>query len=151
MSVTDTYWNLPDPVTQSGFYDGVVGKRFFAFIIDSLIIGLIAAIIVPFTAFVALLFVGFLTFVISLIYRSVTLANRSATLGMRLMGIEFRTHDGQRLDGKLAIFHTLILHASLAAGLPQLISVVLMLFSPRGQGLGDMVLGTVAINRSALR
>jgi hypothetical protein len=33
--------------------------------------------------------------------------------------------------------------------LPQLLSIAMMLFGARGQGLTDFVLGTVAINRAA--
>jgi hypothetical protein len=33
--------------------------------------------------------------------------------------------------------------------IPQLLSVALMMLSRRGQGLTDMVLGSVAINRAA--
>ena len=33
--------------------------------------------------------------------------------------------------------------------MPQIISIVLMLTSPRAQGLSDHVLGTAAVNRAA--
>lgn len=151
MTVTDTYWNLPDPVSQSGFYDGVASKRLFAFIIDSLIIGILTAILIPLTAFVALFFIAFTSLVISIIYRTISITSGSATPGMRMMGIEFRTHQGARLTSGMALVHTLLFHASLAAGLPQLISAALMATGKRGQGLSDHVLGTVAINRTARR
>ena len=151
MSVTDTYINLPDPVSQAAFYDGVAGKRLIAFLVDSVIIGLITAILIPLTAFVALIFFGFFGLIISIIYRTISLSSGSATPGMRLMGIEFRTHQGERLSRNLALAHTLFFHASLAAGLPQLISAILMATGARGQGLSDHILGTVAINRSAKR
>ena len=151
MTVTDSYMNLPDPVSQSGFYDGVASKRLYAFIIDSVVIGLITALLIPLTAFVALIFFGFTAMVISILYRTISISSGSATPGMRLMGIEFRTHKGERLTGKLALVHTLLFHASLAAGFPQLLSAILMGTGSRGQGLSDHVLGTVAINRTARR
>lgn len=149
MSLTDTNWNLPDPVSQAGFYDGVAGKRLIAFFVDSLIICLITAVLIPLTAFIALIFFGFFALIISILYRTISLASGSATPGMRLMGIELRTHKGERFSRNMALVHTLFFHASLAAGLPQLISVVLMATGARGQGLSDHVLGTVAINRTA--
>ena len=45
--------------------------------------------------------------VISFLYRWVTIASGSATLGMRMMSIEFRTRYGERFDGGTALLHTL--------------------------------------------
>lgn len=78
-----------------------------------------------------------------------TLANGSATLGMRLMSIEIRRHDGQRLDLGTAVMHTLGYTLSMSFVLPQIASIILMMTGDRGQGLTDLVLGTAAINRSA--
>lgn len=44
MTAFDTHSHLPDPKTQSGFYEGVVTKRLLAWVID---ISMIAVIIVP--------------------------------------------------------------------------------------------------------
>ena len=66
---------------------------------------------------------------------------------MRMMGIRFLSRDGARFDAATAFLHTLAYTMSVAFLLPQIISVGLMLLSPRGQGLTDHVLGSVAINR----
>jgi uncharacterized RDD family membrane protein YckC len=142
-------WGLPDPETKSEFYADVASKRLIAWIVDTIVIVLICALIVPFTAFTALFFLPFLGLVVSLIYRIVTLAGRSATPGMRLVALEFRCHDGRRFDLPMAALHTLGYTVSMAMVFPQVISIILMLTSARGQGLSDMVLGTAALNRAA--
>ncbi|MGR3660875.1 MAG: RDD family protein [Paracoccaceae bacterium] len=147
--MSDTQWGLPDPRNNSEFYADVVTKRFFAFLIDSALIILITIVIIPFTAFTALFFLGFLGLAVSLIYRIVSLASRSATPGMRLMSIEFRDNHGERMTLGLAAIHTIFFTISMSMVFPQVVSIILMLTSSRGQGLSDMVLGTVAINRAA--
>jgi len=140
---------LPDPVTEAAFYDGVNTKRAIAWIIDMTLIGLVSALIVPFTAFTAILFFPFLMLIVGFLYRWATLAGGSATWGMRLMAIEIRAADGLRLDGTTAFWHTMGYSVSVAMAPLQLVSVILMVVLGRGQGLTDLVLGTAAINRPA--
>jgi len=85
--------------------------------------------------------------VLGFAYRTVTIARGSATWGMRLMSIELRTADDAPLDLSAAALHTLGYTVSLALPLLQVISVVMMLGTARRQGLTDMVLGTVCLNR----
>jgi uncharacterized RDD family membrane protein YckC len=58
-----------------------------------------------------------------------------------------REQDGLRLSGGTALLHTIGYTVSVAMAPLQLISVILMIVSGRGQGLSDMILGTAAINR----
>lgn len=139
--------NLPDPATQPEFYDGVLMKRGLAWVIDVVIIALISAIIVPFTAFTGLFFFPFLMLVVGYIYRWFTLASRSATWGMRIMAIEFRDIHGARFSSGTAFLHTLGYVISVAVAPLQLISIILMFVSARGQGLTDHLLGTAPINK----
>ncbi len=140
---------LPDPDLHPGFYSGVVAKRFVAWLIDTAVVALLCALAVLLTAFVGLFFLPAVWLLLDAGYRTVTLANRSATLGQRLMGIEFRDRSGRRFDLAHAGLHTLGYLASMSFVLPQVISVVLMLTGARGQSLTDMLLGTAAINRPA--
>lgn len=140
---------LPDPERHAAFYAGVPARRAWAFGIDLVATALLTALIVPFTAFVALFFLPLVWLVVGFLYRWVTLARGSATPGMWLMAIEFRAADGGRLDGATAFLHTLGFTMSWAFVLPQLGSMALMAVHPRGQGLTDLVLGTVAIRRAA--
>lgn len=142
-------WRLPDPATQPEFYQDVAAKRLFAWLVDTFLTALICVLILPFTAFTGIFFFPFLMAIVGFAYRVITITNGSATLGMRLFAIELRTRDGARFDLGTAFLHTLGLTISFAVFPLQLISVVLMGTSNRGQGLSDLVLGTVALNRSA--
>lgn len=144
-----TTTRLPDPARHAAFYDGVPMKRALAWLIDGFIAGVVTALIVPFTAFVALFFLPAMFLIVSFLYRWATLANGSATLGMRVMGIRLLDSEGHDLTSATAFGHTLIYTVSMAMVVPQLISIVLMGTDARGQGLGDIALGTVMINRPA--
>jgi uncharacterized RDD family membrane protein YckC len=141
--------HLADPLTQPQFYRDVAGKRLIAWFIDTLVIALFSLLIVPFTAFIALFFFLGLMAVVSFMYRTITLATGSATWGMRLMAIELRDASGAPLTLGTAFLHTVGYTVSWAVAPLQLISIVLMATSNRGQGLTDLVLGTAALNRRA--
>jgi len=147
--MSDFSWHIPDPATQPEFYADVPVKRLIAWVADTILVALICVLIVPFTAFTGLFFFPALLLVVGFAYRVVTIARGSATWGMRLVAIEFRTLSGQRMDLGLAFMHTLLFTVSCAAFLLQALSVVLMLTTARAQGLGDHLLGTVALNRRA--
>ena len=139
---------LPDPVIKPEFYTDTGTKRMIAWFIDTVLILLLCLIIIPFTAFTALFFLPFLYLIVGLAYRTITLANRSATWGMRLMAVEFRDNRGQAMTLPLAFIHTLGYTVSVSMVLPQVVSIVLMMTTPRGQGLSDLVLGTAAVNHA---
>ncbi|WP_299149931.1 RDD family protein [uncultured Tateyamaria sp.] len=141
--------HLADPVTQPQFYRDVAGKRLLAWVVDTVVIVILSLIIVPFTAFIGLFFFFGLAAIVSFIYRVITLTTGSATWGMRLMAIEIRDAAGARLNLGQAFVHTFGYTLSWAVAPLQLISVVLMATSNRGQGLSDVVLGTAAMNRRA--
>ena len=142
--------HLPDPDTQPQFYDGVAIKRLLAWVVDTILIVLVAVAILPFTAFTGVFFFPFLLLVVGFMYRTITLAGGSATWGMRLFSIEFRTMHGERFDLGTAFAHTLGYSISIAMFPAQAVSIILMLTTARGQGLTDHVLGTVAMNRRSI-
>lgn len=147
--MTDYTWHTPDPDTQPEFYRDVPVKRFVAWFVDTILVVLLCLLILPFTAFTGIFFFPFLMLVVGFVYRVVSIANGSATLGMRLVAIEFRTATGARFDFTMALWHTTAFTFSCAFVLIQIGSIVLMLTSPRAQGLTDHMLGTVAVNRRA--
>lgn len=140
---------LPDPDYQAEFYASVPAKRLLAWIVDSLLILLLSTAAVVLTAFVGLFVWPLLYLLVGFAYRVATIANGSATWGMRFAGIELRDGSGRRLDGGQAVLHTAVYSLSLAIPVLQVISVILMLTSARGQGLTDHMLGTVMLNRRA--
>jgi len=141
--------SLANPATQPEFYRDVAGKRLVAWGIDTLLIAILSLLILPFTAFLAVFAFFGLMAVVGFVYRVITLTNGSATLGMRLMAIEFRDKDGGPFDLGTAFWHTLGYTISWAIAPLQLISIILMATSERGQGLTDFVLGSVALNQRA--
>lgn len=138
---------LPDPATKPQFYNGILMKRAIAWLIDVVLVGILCVVIVPFTAFTAMFFFPFLMLVVGFLYRWFTIAGKSSTWGMRLVGIELRDHDGLRLQSGTALAHTAGYSFSMAIPPLQLVSVVMMIVSERKQGLTDHLLGTAAINR----
>ena len=148
--MTDLMSNAqPDPERHAAFYSGVPAKRAMAWIIDTIFVTLIVVLIALITALTALFILPLVWLSVGFLYRWVTISGRSATWGMRLMSIELLDRYGQRFDAATAFLHTLGYSLSMAFVLPQILSVGLMLVSRRGQGLTDMVLGSVAINSRA--
>ena len=139
----------PDPQRQSQFYADVPGKRLLAWVIDALIIFLISTLIVVMTAFVGLFFLPLVVFMTSMAYRTITIAGRSATFGMRIAAIELRNSAGLRLSFGEAFLHTLGYLITISTAIAQMISIILMCASEKGQSLSDMVLGTVMLNTRA--
>lgn len=147
---TDSYQPaLPDPDRHAEFYAGVAFKRAIAWIVDTLFVTAIVFVVTLVTAFTALFILPLVWLAVGFLYRWVTISGNSATWGMRLMSIEFLDRYGKRFDAATAFAHTLGYSLSMAFVIPQLVSVALMVMSRRGQGLTDMVLGSVAINRAA--
>ncbi|ETX28343.1 RDD family protein [Roseivivax isoporae] len=141
--------HLPDPVTQPEFYEGVIAKRAIAWLIDVTVVAILVVPAVVLTAFVGLLFLPLLALCVGFLYRWMTIAGGSATWGMRLMAIELRDAYGRRLDSGLAFLHTAGYALSITTAIVQVASVGLMCVTDRRQGLSDLALGTVMINRRA--
>lgn len=146
---------LPDPFQRPDFYQGVPAKRLVAWFIDVAITLLIAAPLLIPIALTSILFWPMMMLLAPIIagtgflYRWATLTGGSATWGMRLMAIGLRTRDGLRLDGLTAFLHVAGTAICFGTTLLQLASMALMVGTERGQGLPDLVLGTVMLNREA--
>ncbi len=150
MTMIHSYAGLPDPDREGAFYDGVPAKRLIAWCIDVVLIAALTLVLVPFTAFTALFYLPVLYAIVGFLYRWVTLSRGSATWGMRLAAIEFRRADGEPFDVATAFLHVTGYTVSVVMFPLQLLSIALMLVTPRAQGLTDHVLGTAALRRSAM-
>ena len=138
---------LPDPELDPQFYTGVPFKRLIAWFIDFFIIialGLGASIA---TIGIAAVFFPLTLLIINLIYRIYFLKKHSAPPGMLITGIEIRNHHGNRLSSDEALWHTVVFTVAMLFVFVQILSVAMMLFSHRGQGVHDYLRGTTAINR----
>ncbi|WP_017929433.1 RDD family protein [Limimaricola hongkongensis] len=138
---------LPDPETSPECYDGTAFKRALAWTVDVMVIAVICALLVPFTAFLGLFFFPLMMMVVGFFYRWATITAGSATWGMRLMAIELRDGDDRPLDATQAFLHTAGYAVSVAIFPLQLVSMAMMLLTPHGQGLTDSVLATTALRR----
>jgi uncharacterized RDD family membrane protein YckC len=142
-----------DPFTDYRLYDGVRTRRMFAFLIDAAVIAaltLLTGLAVLFLG-VFTLGLGWLLFPllwpgVALIYSAFSLGGRnSATVGMRMMGLEMRMLDGSRMTPVLAAIHAVLFYASVSLLTPFVLVVALI--SDRKRLLHDIVLGTVVLNR----
>ena len=140
---------LPHPEYDAQFYADVPQRRLFAWVLDAVIIGMLTLIILIGTLGLAAFILPLVLIVVSFAYRVQTLRSGSATLGMRLVGIQLRDRRGLKFDDVTAVLHTALYTLNTILFPLQLLSCILMAKSRYGQGLHDMVLGTTAINAPA--
>jgi uncharacterized RDD family membrane protein YckC len=151
---TDRY--AIDPVRQPELFDRVLSRRIVAFCIDAVLVFVLT---LPVVLMLALL--GFVTFglswfligpsfaLVALGYIALTLGGpASATIGMRLSGVEMRTWSGAPLFPLLAVMHALVFWLSVAVLTPFILLVGL--FTYRKQLLHDLLLGVVMLNTDGL-
>jgi uncharacterized RDD family membrane protein YckC len=141
-----------DPVTQPQLFQGVIRKRFFAFIVDAIIIAILWAIAVVVVAILGIITLGLawllfgLVFpVVGLGYNAITIGGpNSATIGQRMMGLEVRMWYGGKVTPLIAAFHALMFWLSLVIFIPILLWCF---FDQRKRCLHDILAGVVVINR----
>ena len=138
----------PDPLSRPELFDGVMFRRVIAYLIDVTILSG-AVLFLWFLVVVTLGLLGpiaaLVTPVIPIAYHSLLIGGpNSATIGMRMMGIEVRRLDGGRPDLGLALMQTLLFYATLA--LTGLLLIV-ALFNDRRRCLHDWLSGTVTVVR----
>jgi uncharacterized RDD family membrane protein YckC len=146
-----------DAYSQPDLFEGVLSKRIIAFVVDAIIIFalMIPAALVVLVLGVVTLGIGWLLFaplfaIVALGYSAFTLGGRnSATVGMRMVGIETRTWNGAPMFPLLAVMHSLVFWFSVSILTP--IILIVGLFTSRKQLLQDLLLGTVVVNSAALR
>lgn len=148
--------SVPDPLHDRQFYEGVPMRRLVAFCIDLGVILVLWCIVLVVGLLVSILTLGLGTPLAAAVfagtgflYRWVMLAERSATIGMLMTGIEVRDAGGDRLNPVIAFLHVAGFYASVFLTPLLVIGWFLMLSSPYRRLLHDLVLGTVVINRPA--
>ncbi len=146
-----------DPRTQPELFEAVLSRRILAFFVDAVIVvalmlpaALVVFVIGVLTFGIGWLLYGCLFLVVALGYVALTLGGpASATVGMRLAGIELRTWNGGRMFPLLAIMHAILFWFSVSVLTPLVLLVGL--FTYRKQLLHDLLLGVVMINAEPLR
>ena len=144
-----------DPLSQPELFNGVATKRIFAFLIDLVVIAVPVVLGYLFILLFGLITLGLgwalfwlawpATVVWAILYYGATIGGpRSATVGMRVMDIEFRTWYGSPGYFVLGATHAVLFWVSVSFLSPFV--VLVGLFNGRRRLLHDFVLGTVVIN-----
>ena len=146
-----------DPYLHAELFRGVLTRRFFAFLIDLVVLAIPVILAKLFIALfgVVTLGLGWALFwlvppasvVWALVYFGSSLGGpHSATLGMRMMDLEMRTWYGAPPYFVLGAMHAVLFWVSMSFLTPLVLLVGL--FNGRRRLLHDIVLGTVIINSS---
>jgi uncharacterized RDD family membrane protein YckC len=141
-----------DPVKEPRPFQGVIGKRVLAFILDAIIITvltviawLVVGILGIITLGLAWLLFGLVFPAVGLGYNALTIGGpNSATIGQRMMGLEVRMWFGGKVSPLVAAFHALLFWFSLVVFCPILLWAF---FDPRKRCLHDILAGVVVVNR----
>ena len=147
--MSHTMTQLPDPTYDPAFYDGVLPKRLFAWVIDAALVVAVMLILSIFTAGIAFVLWVPIHAVMAFLYRWLTIRSRGATFGMRVMAIELRSNSGAHLTSGEAALHTLVFLVGATIFIVQMISMAMMIGRPLNRGLADEITGAVMINRPA--
>lgn len=141
-----------DPVRQREYFEGVLTRRFIAFLIDIAIIFALT-IVAYFVLAIAGIFTLGLTWllfgaafpIVALGYNAYTLSRpQSATLGMRFTDLQMRTWYGAPMYAMLAAFHAVLFYVSVTFLTPFILLIAP--FNGRKRCLHDFFAGTVVIN-----
>lgn len=138
---------LPDPDHDRAFYEGVAAKRLFAWVLDVIMVTAMTFVLGLLTLSLLWWLWPLVYVTVDFLYRAGTITSGSATLGMRMMNLQLRGPSGARLSRGEAVLHTLAYMVAAAFVLIQLVSIAMMALGARHQGLHDLLIGSVAINR----
>jgi len=136
-----------DPEKQPQLFDGVIGKRTLAFVVDVIIVAVLVFVLGIITLGLVWLLLPAI-FLVFLAYNAVTIGGKkSATVGQRLMGLEVRMWSGGKVSSLIAAFHALLFWFSAGTLVLWLVVVFWAFFDDRKRCLHDILAGMVVINR----
>jgi uncharacterized RDD family membrane protein YckC len=151
------YEHAFDPYLEPELFRGVLTRRVIAFLIDLIVLSIPVELAVLFIAVFGVITLGLgwaLFWLVSpasviwaLFYYGSTIGGQhSATIGMRVMDLEFRTWYGAPGYFVLGAAHAVLFYVSMSVLSPLILLVGL--FNARRRLAHDFVLGTVVINNS---
>lgn len=148
--------NVPflDPFGDPARFEGLLWRRVFGYLVDlTVLVGLFAiyyfALVMLSVATLGLLtpLLIVLSSLIPTAYHTLTIGGpRSATLGMRLTGIEVNTWNGDKPGYLQALLHTVVFYVTV--GFTSGLILLWPLFSNRRRCLHDLLCGTLVIRRA---
>lgn len=143
-----------DFVRESAF-QGTLGRRVFAFVIDYLLLGIVILLAAVLVFFLGVLTLGLAWFIYpvlgvltAMLYFGLTVGGeRQASPGMRMMGLVLVQQDGRPIDFFTAIVHLVLFWLFNSVLTPFILLVAL--FTNRNRLLHDLLLGTAMADRVA--
>lgn len=146
----ESFANQPhayDPQKQPQLFDGVIGKRSLAFIVDVIIVAVLVLVLGIVTLGLVWLLLPVI-FLVFLAYNAITIGGKnSATIGQRFMGLEVRMWNGGKVSPLIAAFHALLFWFAASTFVLWLVVVLWAFFDDRKRCLHDILAGMVVINR----
>jgi uncharacterized RDD family membrane protein YckC len=146
---------IPEPMDWPELYEGLLRRRVFAYLIDLLCIGVIAAVLWVVFVVLTVLSLGllgpvlwFLFGLIPLAYHTILLSGpRSATWGMRCFDLELWSWTGERPSFLQALVQTALFYLTVSPTCGLILLVALI--NPRKRTVHDFVAGTVMVRMPA--
>ncbi|PCJ90063.1 MAG: hypothetical protein COA52_10940 [Hyphomicrobiales bacterium] len=143
-------------LSRHEYYDGVLSRRVIAYVLDIIILSIVATIAAVGVAIFGLFTfgLGWMMFLVLMPlvtagYLAFTLGGRdAATPGMRFAGLQMRLYDGRRIGAIGAIAHGLLFYLSITILTPFI--VLVGLFTQKGRLLHDLILGTYVVRAEYL-
>ena len=138
-----------DPLAHPALYDGLLWRRPLAYVIDLAIIGLLCGawlwmVLMSFGLLWALTSLAFL--LIPILYHAWLVGGpSSATIGMRLCGIEVRSWDGEQPDFWQALLMAVLFYVTVVC--TSLLILLVVLISDRRRTVHDYLSGVVVVRR----
>ena len=149
--LTSDRWTgaLPDPFDLPVLYEGMLWRRPLAYLIDAAVIGALLGawlwlVLISFGLLWILTSFAFL--LIPILYHACLVGGRrSATLGMRLCGLEVRGWDGERPDFWQALLMAVLFYVTVVG--TSLLILLVVLINERHRAVHDYLSGVVVIRR----
>lgn len=146
-----------DPIRNPELFEGVLARRFIAFLIDVTIITVPVLIAAVFILIFGLVTLGLGWPLYGLLWPAAVIwaifyygstfgSSASATIGMRIADLEMRTWYGAPAYFVLGAVHAVVYWLSISFLTPLILLVAF--FNERKQLLHDMLVGTIVINNS---
>mgnify|MGYP000986562236 FL=1 len=145
-----------DPWRHPELFRGVTARRIFAYMVDLVVVGIVAAAVWFGFGVLALLSLGLLLPLQALAVALTPLAYHSflisspaaATLGMRVMGVHVASVANDGGSGRPTLFQAMIKTVAFygSVALTSFLVLAVALFNPRRRTLHDWLAGTVVVN-----
>ena len=140
-----------DPLIRPEIYDGVIVRRVVAYLVDLIIIALATLLAMATFAVLGVLSFGVLSPALAVMLPLIPLtyhtafigAPASATLGMRLFGLEVRRIEGGRPGYLQAALLTIVFYVTV--GVTSWLVLLVALFNGRSRALHDYLCGTLVV------